>query len=210
MNRHRTLFRFDQRFEKLNKGPLAGIDEAGRGPLAGPVVAAAVILRHPISLPGLNDSKKVSEKNREILFRKILSGALVGIGRVSEEIIDKINIYQATRLAMRQAVLALPKTPGTLLIDGKISLDLPLPQEGIVRGDGQSAAIAAASIVAKVHRDYWMRRLDQLYPGSQFSRHKGYPTASHLELLKRRGPSPVHRKSFAPVAALEGLDDFIL
>lgn len=210
MNKHRTLFRFDQRFKKLSEGPVAGIDEAGRGPLAGPVVAAAVILRLPISLPGLNDSKKVSEKTRETLFRKILAGACVGIGRVSEEIIDKINIYQATRLAMRQAVLALPKTPGYLLIDGKISLDLPLPQEGIVRGDGQSAAIAAASIVAKVHRDHWMRRLDRLYPGYQFSRHKGYPTSRHLELLKRRGPSPVHRKSFSPVAALEGLHDLIL
>lgn len=198
------LFRFDGRHD-LKRGPglLAGVDEAGRGPLAGPVVAAAIVFRKPVSLPGLNDSKQVSPHQREILFRQILLHALVGIGRVSESVIDEINIYQATRLAMRQAVLALPQTPGLLLIDGRISLDLPLPQIGIVRGDAQSAVIAAASIVAKVHRDYWMRMMDGIYPDYGFARHKGYPTKGHLEQLRAKGTSSIHRKSFAPVREVE-------
>lgn len=198
------LFRFDGRhFPKEGPGLLAGVDEAGRGPLAGPVVAAAVVFRKPVSLPGLNDSKQVSPRRREILFRQILLHASIGIGRVSESVIDKINIYQATRLAMRQAVLALPQTPGLLLIDGKISLDPPLPQRGIVRGDAQSACIAAASIVAKVHRDHWMKAMDGIYPDYGFARHKGYPTKGHLERLQAKGASSIHRKSFAPVREVE-------
>lgn len=194
------LFEFDRKFLKGDVTFLAGVDEAGRGPLAGPVVAAAVVFRRPEKLPGLNDSKKISPSRRELLFRSIVSKAWVGIGRVGESVIDKINILQATRLAMRQAILALPGTPKLLLIDGRISLDLPLPQIGIVRGDGQSAAIAAASIIAKVHRDYWMRQLDRTYPGYGFARHKGYPTPQHLEMLHQKGVTPVHRRSFSPVS----------
>ncbi len=199
MVRHERLLRFDECLSGEEPDLLAGIDEAGRGPLAGPVVAAAVILRRPVSLNGLDDSKKVSPRLREILFRQIVSQAWVGIGQVSESVIDVLNILQATRLAMREAVLALPRTPALLLIDGPIQLDLPVPQRGIVRGDGQSAAIAAASIVAKVYRDYRMRELDQLFPGYGFARHKGYPTPGHLRVLGIRGATSIHRRSFQPV-----------
>jgi len=184
-------------------GALAGIDEAGRGPLAGPVVAAAVIFRRRVPLSGLNDSKKVSPTLREVLFKQILSHSLVGISAVSEQVIDRVNILQATRLAMREAVLALPKTPLLLLIDGKIRLDLPLPQVSIVRGDSQSAAIAAASIVAKVWRDHRMRAFDSIYPGYGFALHKGYPTPEHLKVLQSRGATVIHRKSFSPVRILD-------
>ena len=184
--------------------PLAGIDEAGRGPLAGPVVAAAVLFHRRVSLPGLRDSKKISPRLREKLFYQILLHAWVGIGRVVESVIDEINILQATRLAMREAVLALPRTPALLLIDGKIRLDLPIAQRAIVRGDDQSAAIAAASVMAKVHRDFLMKDLDRIYPRYGFAVHKGYPTPSHLEVLRRRGPSEIHRKSFGPVAEILG------
>lgn len=202
MKRPRRLFRFDQQYLKRSAGLIAGVDEAGRGPLAGPVVAAAVIFRRPVSLPGLNDSKKVSPLHRERLFRQILSHALVSVAQVSESVIDQINIYQATRLAMREAVLALPRTPSLVLIDGRISLDLPLPQTGLVAGDAHSACIAAASIVAKVYRDHCMREVDRRYPGYGFSRHKGYPTPEHLQRLQEKGASAVHRKSFAPVEAV--------
>lgn len=174
----------------------------GRGPLAGPVVAAAVVFLKRISLPGLNDSKKISERLRDILFLKIISCAAVGIGAVSEQVIDEINILQATRLAMRNAILSLPRTPSLILIDGRIRVDLPLPQRGIVGGDGESASIAAASIVAKVYRDHLMERLDRVYPDYGFVRHKGYPTPEHLLVLRSRGVSRVHRRSFRPVAQL--------
>lgn len=185
------------------RGAVAGIDEAGRGPLAGPVVAAAVIFRRPVPLAGLNDSKKVSPSRRDILFKQILSHSLVGVSAVSERVIDRMNILQATRLAMREAVLALPKTPLLLLIDGKIHLDLPLRQIGIVRGDSQSASIAAASIVAKVWRDCRMKELDSIYPGYGFALHKGYPTRGHLNVLQSKGVTVIHRKSFSPVRILE-------
>ena len=200
MDVEEKLFRFDRQFQEESPFLLAGVDEAGRGPLAGPVVAAAVIFRRPPSLPQLNDSKKLSPQTREILFRQILRQGLIGVGKVSESIIDELNILQATRLAMRQAVLALPRTPDLLLIDGPIHLDLPLAQQGIIRGDAQSAVIASASIVAKVYRDYWMKALDALYPDYGFGVHKGYPTCYHLEMLKTKGVTPVHRKTFQPVA----------
>lgn len=199
MTRDGELFRFDERFEGGPFGPLAGVDEAGRGPLAGPVVAAAVIFRKGFSLLGLDDSKRLSPKVRENLFRRIIAHAWVGVARVSEAAIDKINILQATRYAMREAVLALPRTPGQILVDGNICLDLPLPQLGIVKGDSRSALIAAASIVAKVYRDSWMRALDRDYPHYGFAAHKGYPTRFHLEALARNGVTAVHRKSFRPV-----------
>ncbi len=200
MKKHQKLFRFDEKIGSAGGGLLAGIDEAGRGPLAGPVVAAAVIFRGKVSLPGLNDSKQLTRGERESLFKKILNQALIGVARVSETIIDEINILQATRQAMREAVLALPRTPDFLLIDGPIRLDLPLAQKGIIDGDAQSARIAAASIVAKVYRDHWMRELDALYPHYGFALHKGYPTPFHLKVLRLKGATKIHRKTFRPVA----------
>jgi len=196
------LFAFDRKMVGDSGGVIAGIDEAGRGPLAGPVVAAAVVLFKKTALEGLDDSKKVPPNRRFSLFREICRSGLVGVGVVDEEKIDAVNILQATRIAMKQAVLTLARTPDLLLIDGNIHLDLPLPQKPIVRGDGKSASIASASIVAKVYRDAWMTHLDHLYPQYLFRNHKGYPTPQHLKKLREVGPSPVHRKSFSPVQTL--------
>lgn len=180
-------------------GWLAGVDEAGRGPLAGPVVAAAVILLEAEALAGINDSKKLSASLREELYVRIARSSLVGIGFADEKQIDDLNIYEATRLAMKKAVLNLSHTPASLLVDGPMRLDLELKQKGVIHGDGKSASIAAASIVAKVFRDHWMRKLHELYPVYGFHNHKGYGTAEHMQALKEKGPSPVHRRSFAPV-----------
>ena len=199
MARYKALFRFDEKVKSHHPATLAGIDEAGRGPLAGPVVASAVIFRSPVSIPGLDDSKRLSPRFREGLYKRIASQALIGLGVVSEEVIDRINILQATRLAMRQAVLNLAVTPGLLLIDGNIQLNLPLPQQSIVGGDGRSASIAAASVIAKVYRDHWMRKLDREFPDYGFALHKGYATSRHLEALQLKGPTRVHRRSFQPV-----------
>jgi len=194
------LLAFDRQEAPVRGGEwMAGVDEAGRGPLAGPVVAAAVILLKPETLAGINDSKKLSAERREELYVLIARGSIVGIGFADEKQIDELNIYEATRLAMKKAVLNLPHTPASLLIDGPMRLDLPLEQKGVIQGDGKSASIAAASIVAKVFRDHWMRKLHELYPHYGFHRHKGYGTAEHMHALKERGPSPIHRYSFAPV-----------
>ena len=195
------LLAFDRRTCESQgfQGRLAGVDEAGRGPLAGPVVAAAVILIRKPNAPDLNDSKQLSGKIREKIFPEICKNGIIGLGIVSEIEIDEINIYQATRLAMKRALLSLTRTPDFVLIDGKARLDIPLPQKTIVAGDAQSACIAAASIIAKVYRDRWMGYLDSLYPDYHFKVHKGYGTAKHLKSLREKGPSPVHRKSFSPV-----------
>ncbi len=194
------LLAFDRQEAPVRGGEwMAGVDEAGRGPLAGPVVAAAVILLKPETLAGINDSKKLSAERREELYVRIARASLVGIGFADEKQIDELNIYEATRLAMKKAVLNLPHTPASLLIDGPMRLDLPLEQKGVIQGDGKSASIAAASIVAKVFRDHWMRKLHELYPHYGFHRHKGYGTAEHMQALKEKGPSPIHRYSFAPV-----------
>jgi ribonuclease HII len=190
---------FDREEASARGGWLAGVDEAGRGPLAGPVVAAAVILLKPETLAGINDSKKLSAKCREELYVRIARSAIVGIGSADEKQIDELNIYEATRLAMKKAVLNLSHTPASLLIDGPMRLDLELEQKGVIQGDGKSASIAAASIVAKVFRDHWMRKIHELYPAYGFHKHKGYGTAEHMQALKEKGPSPVHRNSFAPV-----------
>jgi ribonuclease HII len=192
------LLAFDRQ-EASSGGWLAGVDEAGRGPLAGPVVAAAVILVNPEALEGINDSKKLSALRREELYGRIARSSIVGIGLADEKQIDELNIYQATRLAMEKAVLNLSHTPARLLVDGPMRLDLELEQKGVIHGDGKSASIAAASIVAKVFRDHWMRKLHELYPVYGFFSHKGYGTAEHMQALKGKGPSPVHRHSFAPV-----------
>lgn len=190
------LLQFDLKARPFAEAWVAGVDEVGRGPLAGPVVAAAVVLRRVGDFNGLNDSKQVPEEKREKLFREIIKHSIVGIGIVDETTIDEINIYQASRLAMRQAVLSLTHTPDLLVIDGKARLDLPIPQQTVVGGDGKSASIAAASIVAKVYRDHFMAHMDTVYPAYHFARHKGYATELHRQKIKEVGPCPIHRKTF--------------
>lgn len=176
---------------------VAGIDEAGRGPLAGPVVAAAVILPKDIFLPFLNDSKKVTEKRRDVLFDEIKQNAIAyGIGIASNTLIDEINILQATYEAMREAVNALEKTPDILLVDAVHIPDINIKQVGIVKGDAKSVNIAAASILAKVTRDRLMAEYDKIYPEYGFASNKGYGTATHIAALKEVGPCAIHRKSF--------------
>ena len=176
---------------------VAGIDEAGRGPLAGPVVAAAVILPKDIFLPFLNDSKKVTEKRRDVLFDEIKQNAIAyGIGIVSNTLIDEINILQATYEAMREAIHALEKTPDVLLVDAVHIPDINIKQVGIVKGDAKSVNIAAASILAKVTRDRIMVEYDKIYPEYGFASNKGYGTATHISALKEVGPCAIHRKSF--------------
>ena len=176
---------------------VAGIDEAGRGPLAGPVVAAAVILPKDIFLPFLNDSKKVTEKRRDVLFDEIKQNAIAyGIGIASNTLIDEINILQATYEAMREAINALEKTPDVLLVDAVHIPDINIKQVGIVKGDAKSVNIAAASILAKVTRDRIMVEYDKIYPEYGFASNKGYGTATHIAALKEIGPCAIHRKSF--------------
>lgn len=176
---------------------VCGIDEAGRGPLAGPVYAAAVILPDGLEIPGLNDSKKLTEKKREALFDEICEKAVAyGIGCASEQEIDEINILQATYLAMRRAVEQLPVAADYALVDGNRMPPLAIPGETVVKGDAKSASIAAASILAKVSRDRVMLLMDPVYPKYQFAKHKGYGTKVHREALLTYGPCPIHRKTF--------------
>ncbi|MBU2591513.1 MAG: ribonuclease HII [Nitrospinae bacterium] len=186
----------------LNYGLLhvVGIDEAGRGPLAGPVVAAAVIFPPFFELDGVADSKKLSPVRREKLIQNIFDSAIsIGVSVVGETVIDDINILQATRIAMLKAVSALSVEPQHLLIDGNRAIDSYIPQTTIIKGDSTSLAIASASIVAKVTRDRLMDELDLAYPQYLFKKHKGYGTKEHLARIKEFGPSPVHRKSFKGV-----------
>jgi len=182
---------------------VAGVDEVGRGPLAGPVVAAAVILDPARFIVGLADSKKLSEARREALAPIIREQALAwALGRAEVEEIDAINILQASLLAMRRAVLALSVAPEFALIDGNRCPDLPCPAEAVVKGDSRVAAISAASIIAKVARDHEMVALDAQYPGYGLAGHKGYPSRVHLAALQQLGVTPIHRRSFAPVRRL--------
>jgi ribonuclease HII len=181
---------------------VAGVDEVGVGPLAGPVVAAAVILPRRVDLPGLNDSKQVSASERERLATAIRCQALAcSVALASVEEIDRLNIYWAALLAMRRAVTGLATTPDQVLVDARRIPDLEMPQRALVHGDGRDGSIAAASILAKVYRDALMSRLDAEYPGYGFANHMGYATPVHRAAIARRGPSPVHRRSFAPCAA---------
>lgn len=181
----------------------AGVDEAGRGPLAGPVTVAAVILDPGVPIPGLGDSKKLSEKRREALFPEIQQHSLAySIVEVSVEEIDRINILQATLLGMKRAVEKLSPEPALALIDGTHSPSLDCEVRTIIQGDSLEPAISAASILAKVSRDRLMRRMHRKYPEYGFDRHKGYPTAGHLRQLRQLGPCAIHRKSFAPVSQL--------
>ena len=176
---------------------ICGIDEAGRGPLAGPVCAAAVILPEGLEIPGLNDSKKLTDKKRRELFPIIEEQALAyGIGWASQEEIDDINILQATFLAMSRAVEQLNILPDLALVDGNRAPTLDLPVETVVKGDSLSASIAAASVLAKVSRDDVMLRMAEEYPGYGFEVHKGYGTKAHYEALRTFGPSPIHRRTF--------------
>ena len=193
--RTEAMMVYERRF--ADKGYICGIDEVGRGPLAGPVVACAVILPsdHPILY--LNDSKKLTAKKREELFDVILKEAVaVGVGLRSPERIDEINILQATYEAMREAIERLDVKPGMLLNDAVTIPGVSIPQCPIIGGDGKSVSIAAASIVAKVTRDAMMVQYDEVYPGYGFASNKGYGTAAHIAALKEMGPSPIHRKSF--------------
>jgi ribonuclease HII len=180
---------------------VVGIDEVGRGPLAGPVVAAAVCLRDQGRIPpGLDDSKRLSAARREALSAALHACAEIGIGMASPAEIDRLNIHGATMLAMHRALAALPHPPGYLLIDGnRLPKDLPCPAEAVVKGDARCLSIAAASIVAKVARDAIMAELDALHPGYGWAQNAGYPTAAHLAALQILGPTPHHRASFAPV-----------
>jgi ribonuclease HII len=182
---------------------VAGVDEVGRGPLCGPVVTAAVILDPSRPILGLNDSKKLSESRREQLFEEIQAKALAWcIARAEVEEVDRLNILHATMLAMQRAVAGLSVTPRLALVDGNRCPSLPMPSAAVIKGDSKVPAIAAASILAKVSRDREMCALDACYPGYGIAVHKGYPTPFHLQALLRLGPTPIHRRSFAPVRAL--------
>ena len=184
-------------------GLVAGVDEAGRGPLAGPVVAAAVILDDQRPIAGLADSKKLSPARREALFDEIRAHALCfSIAEASVEEIDRLNILQATLLAMRRAVQGLRLKPVMVLVDGNRLPVLDVPAEAIVKGDARVQAISAASILAKVHRDRWCAQLHERYPQYGFAGHKGYGTAAHIAALRAHGACPEHRRTFAPVAQL--------
>ena len=188
---------YEKRAGEQGFSAVCGIDEAGRGPLAGPVCAAAVILPPDCDIPGLNDSKKLSEKKREALFPVIQEKALAfGIGWATAEEIDRVNILQATFLAMARAVEALPAPADYALVDGNRMPPLPIPGETIVKGDATSASIAAASILAKVSRDRLLRRLDEEHPEYGFAKHKGYGTQAHYEAIRKYGLLPEHRRSF--------------
>ena len=186
---------------KLGAMRIAGIDEVGRGPLFGPVVAAAVILAPGCHINGLTDSKKLSEKKRDEFEIQIRANAVAwAIASVDVETIDRINIRRASLLAMRLAVQQLALGPDFLLIDGRDTIDWPCPQQAVIQGDAISLSIAAASVLVKVHRDRLLVELDSQFPGYSLASHKGYGTPEHLDALARLGPTPLHRKSFHPVA----------
>jgi ribonuclease HII len=181
-------------------GLVAGVDEAGRGPLAGPVVAGAVILDPENPINGLMDSKRLTALRRDVLYEEIREKALAwAVGHADVEEIDRINILQATMLAMQRAVEALQIVPDHALVDGNRRPDLGCPVQAIVRGDSRVAAISAASIMAKVTRDREMLSLDVIYPGYGLAQHKGYPSKAHIEALENLGVTPIHRRSYAPV-----------
>ncbi len=180
---------------------LAGVDEVGRGPLAGPVVAAAVILDPEKSIMGLNDSKKISAKKRESISNEIKANALAwSLGRAEVEEIDEINILQASLLAMKRAVELLKISPNIVAVDGQYTPDVNYEKIAIIKGDSLVPAISAASIIAKVARDNEMIQFEDVYPGYGFSSHKGYPTKKHIEALQKLGITDIHRRSFSPVA----------
>lgn len=198
----RKLLSHEKRLNRSGYKFIAGVDEAGRGPLAGPVVAGAVILKGFDFKERIDDSKKLTAKLRERAYREILRKAVVGVGVVDEKVIDRINIYQATIRAMKLAIANLEIPPDYVIVDGRIKLPTKCPVKCIIRGDSLSFSIAAASIVAKVTRDRLMVEYDKVFPQYGFARHKGYPTKIHKEALLVNGISPIHRRTFGPVKAL--------
>lgn len=195
--RVQKLWEIEQEKIKQGYGIVAGVDEAGRGPLAGPVCVAAVILPYGFYLEGIDDSKKLTEKKKNRLFDEICKNAVsYNIVLIHNNIIDELNILNATFKGMCNAVAGLSVKPDFVLIDGNAIKGMETPHQCITKGDSKSISIAAASVLAKVTRDRYMMELDEKYPLYQFSKHKGYPTKLHYELLKEFGPSPVHRKSF--------------
>lgn len=193
--RTRILWKYEKQYEDY--GLICGIDEAGRGPLAGPVVAGAVILPKNCDILSINDSKKLSEKKREELYGEIMEKAVAaGIGCVDARRIDEINILQATYEAMREAISKLTVSPDILLNDAVTIPQIAIPQVPIIKGDAKSISIGAASIIAKVTRDRMMAEYDKTFPGYGFASNKGYGTVAHIEAIKRLGPAPIHRRSF--------------
>ena len=202
-SRVQQLYQYEYEAHERGMEYIAGVDEAGRGPLAGPVVVAAVILPLGLFIPKLNDSKKLSPKVREELFEIIQKQAVcVRHAVINEKTIDRINIYQATLNGMYDAIFALEPQPQQVLIDA-VPLDrLPMPSLSIINGDAKSASIAAASVIAKVTRDRLMDTYDAMYPEYGFAQHKGYGTAQHVEAIRKYGPCPIHRRTFEPVRSL--------
>ncbi len=194
------MLEYEKKYWNMGKTLVGGIDEAGRGPLAGPVYAACVVFEPGVVIEGINDSKKLSEKKREQLFDIITEKALFySIVSVDEKEIDKINILEAAFKAFRESINSLPQMPEVVLIDGNRAKDIPTEFETVVKGDSKSQSIAAASILAKVSRDRYVVELDKKYPQYGFAKHKGYPTKDHYEALAKYGPSPVHRLTFKGV-----------
>lgn len=195
-----NLYQYEEQLEDLGIKYIAGVDEVGRGPLAGPVVVAAVILPLNLRIKGINDSKKLSLKKRNELYKIILNEALaVNVSFIDECVIDEINIYEATKKGMLEAISGLKIKPEHVLIDAMPLRELAIAHTSIIHGDALSASIGAASIIAKVTRDEYMDKMDIKYPNYGFKHHKGYCTKEHLEALEKYGPCEIHRKSFAPV-----------
>ncbi len=190
------MLHHEKRARKKGFELIAGIDEVGRGPLAGPVVASAVIITDLNFIHEINDSKQLSPKKRNLAYSEILNNAIIGIGMAGEDVVDAMNIRRATILAMEKAVMNLGIKPDFLLIDGRIKLNLPYPQKHIIRGDSKSLSIAAASIIAKVTRDTLMMTYHSIYPKYRFDLHKGYGTKTHMKRIVKHGLSPIHRKTF--------------
>jgi ribonuclease HII len=205
----RADLRYERKCWKEGIHAVAGVDEAGVGPMAGPVVAAAVLFAPEIFIKGVHDSKQVAPEKREELYPQIMERAItVGVGSAGIDEIDSLNIYWATMLAFKRALAVLTHTPAHVLVDGRNIPGLKLPQTRIVGGDRKSFCIAAASIIAKVTRDRLMLEFDRLYPGYGFAEHKGYCTPGHMRMVEERGPSPIHRRSFSPVAIASQLKLF--
>ena len=202
INRLETMLRYEKELYAEGINLIAGVDEVGRGPLAGPVVAAAVILPKDCKIKGLNDSKKIPKKKHMEIFQAVKNQALaIGIGIMDNHVIDQVNIYEATKLAMKEAISQLEPQPKHLLIDA-MKLDLPISQTSIIKGDANSLSIAAASIIAKVTRDKIMANYDQEFPGYDFAQNAGYGTAKHLEGIEKHGVTPIHRTSFEPIKTI--------
>ncbi|MFP7494100.1 ribonuclease HII [Terribacillus saccharophilus] len=202
-DQYERMCSFENAYHEQGKQYIAGIDEAGRGPLAGPVVAAAVILPNDAYIAGLNDSKQLSELKREALYEQIINACIAyGIGIVDSQRIDEVNIYQAAKQAMLEAVAELSCEPDQVLVDAMPLPELSCPHESLIKGDQRSVSIAAASIIAKVTRDRLMKQADVQYPGYGFKDNMGYGTKQHLEALHKQGITPLHRLSFAPVKDL--------